>query len=308
MNGPLLSPEEDFLADLAYAQPNSTIQDGLTHHALVNNRGSAGSPRANERWSMDRIEAAIQQKRAVFAVQTGVPLTQVPKRFPHSRDIRYLELLLRLREDELCAGPSSFPLELWRNDTLMPKVFHDSLRAAVAMRQFMREHEAAFPIALNVNDAVLADVDFESNILASWEADPARPLVLELHETISEAAIAASIDSLRTLARQGVKIAIDDAPRNGSLRTLAVVQKAKIPVEYLKISGAIIANIRRSSALQMQLIGLAATAQFEAIPQIIVEGHEKFRSGDLETVRELATRHPGLEWLLQSPPPGKDAA
>lgn len=306
MGKALSSPQEDFLADLVYSQPHSTITDGLSHHALVNNRGSPGKPKADERLTMEQLRDATAEGRAVFAVQTGVPIQAEPVRYPETGNIKYLELLLRLRQEDVCIGPSFFPVELWRDRDMMPAIFYHSLRTAVAMRTFMREHQAQFPIALNVNDPVLADSDFYDQFAQASDQDHTRPLVLEIHETLSTQVIKHSLDSLRDLVRQGVQIAIDDAPEHRSITNMHTILDAQIPIQFLKVSGKVIAGISASAAQQMQLVGIGATAQTLSIPQILVEGHEKFRMSDLKKAREIAAQFPSRQWLLQSPPPGQD--
>jgi diguanylate cyclase (GGDEF)-like protein len=210
----------------------------------------------------DEIVTALNERRIVMAFE---PVVEA-----HSRNIAFHECLVRMKQDDgqLLLAPDIVPVA--EKLGLIRLVDHRVLELVVAE---LAEHPGAH-LSLNISPDTTMDPDWWASIESMMAAHPgvAERLIVEITETVA----IQDLDDVRgfvtRLKNFGSRIAIDDFGAGyTSFRNLR-----KLGVDIVKIDGAFVQNIARSSddrAFVQTLIDLARRLGIKTVAEWVQDEH-----------------------------------
>lgn len=230
--------------------------------------GNTTLPRAPGEWH-DRLESALKKD--------GFQLTYQPMVSLHGDSSEYFEVLVRMlgRNDELiAAGEFMPPAEQSGQSMAIDRwVVRQAVRALADLHGEGRE--ATFFV--NLSATVLKDHDMPATLESALREFKMAPkfLVFELDEPVVIAQPAAVATFMKTLKRMGCALCVDNFGRTlGTLNHLR-----NLPVEYLKIDGALVRNVGSDA------VGQAA---FRAVVEVAKALNKKTIAKSVESADNLS--------------------
>lgn len=182
---------------------------------------------------------------------------------------RHRELLLRLRDrDGTVIPPGSF-LPAAERYNLMPLIDRWVVRAAFSHIAGLRREVAENTVhAINVSGASVSDREFADYILAQLSASGIDPggICFEITETSAIANIAEARRFIDKLHALGCKFALDDFGTGMS----SIAYLKYLPIDFLKIDGAFIREVRSSAVDRAMVEMIARTARLLGI-EVVAE-------------------------------------
>ncbi|MEF2246280.1 putative bifunctional diguanylate cyclase/phosphodiesterase [Paenibacillus sp. IITD108] len=214
----------------------------------------------------DELEYALEKRQLSLHYQ---PQFEFP-----SGNIRGFEALLRWHHPELGSiSPLRFiPIaeETGLIDSIGMWVMH---QACEKIRQIQKSHLPNSIISVNISAIQLNNPFFFENVMNVLHQTSIAPqyLELELTESTNIACINNGTDTLRTLALQGIKIALDDfGVENNSL-----LQLQKLPLSTIKIDRSFVINMMHDSRCKIITEWVITLARKLGLI-VIAEGVESF--------------------------------
>ncbi len=243
----------------------------------------------------DIIEA-LNGRRITFAAQ---PVLEA-----RSRTLAFKEALLRVRAADGRIVPAGDILPAVERTGLVPLI-------DTRILELVADHLARHPderLAINLSPVTLENPNWLTTFAAHLGARPgiAPRLIVEITETAmvrDSRAICARLDAMKAL---GVAVAVDDfGAGHTSFKHLR-----SFPVDILKIDGAFVHNLSRSTDDRFFVRALLDLAQHLGIATVAewVENEETARLLAEWGVDYLQGRHCGLPELLDEPAAGEAAA
>jgi len=249
---------------------------------------------------VSRITQAVEENRFFLHCQRVVALDSAG-----SEDNEYLELLLRMRDEQGRVVPPMAFIPAAERYHLMGTIDRWVVERAIRCLSRLTPSARRTPrFGVNISGMSLGDPAFEDFVLQQFEsaAVPARSVCFEITETAAIANLARAARFMRRFRDLGVRFALDDF--GSGLSSFAYLKS--LPVDYLKIDGSFVRGIAedridRAVIDAIHRLGKAAGARTIAecveSPQILdrvralgidcAQGHEIHRP---EPYSQLAAR------------------
>jgi EAL domain-containing protein (putative c-di-GMP-specific phosphodiesterase class I) len=193
---------------------------------------------AKPRWQHPRARLA----RALLADEFRLFGQPIVSGGGADRRVRFIEVLVRLREEEIqCLPPRSF-IPVLEEHGMMPMLDRWVLRHAT---EWLRDRPRAYPgLFVNLARDTLADDAFPADVRTALEQTRVAPekLVLEVTEDDVATATPAMLGSVRALRALGCGVAISASARNAGWFAPVVLAVAN----YLKLDARVIADSARA--------------------------------------------------------------
>jgi diguanylate cyclase (GGDEF)-like protein len=269
--------------DLALYSAKEKGRNRFTFYSPMERRGKKSESRL---WIRSRIREALESNELVLHAQPIIDL--------ESGAVSQQELLVRLPVEGRLLRAGQFIGLAERSGLILPIdtwVVHN----AIKLLKQTGDAGQTFGLSVNLSGAAFEDsmlLEAITNSLRGMAVDTSR-LIFEVTETAAVSNVVGAQRFIRSLKEMGCRFSIDDFGVGFSSMT----QLKHLPVDFLKIDGSFIRQIRSSTVDQEVVKAMVSIAGALGMSTIA----EAVRSGpDLEVLRQLGVRY-GQGYYLGRP-------